>query len=66
MAFIIIEENISFERAMLSKQYVYVWQGGLIVAEGIIDSYDDASVIIKEANYSRKKYLFTYVNEEEC
>jgi hypothetical protein len=65
MAFIIIEENTNFERVTLTKQYVYVWQSGLIVGEGIIDSYDDDSVTIKETNYLRMRYLFTYISEEE-
>jgi hypothetical protein len=63
MDFIILEENTNFEKAIRTKQFIYVWQSGLIVGEGIIDSYDNDSVTINEECYSRTRSLFTYTIE---
>jgi hypothetical protein len=63
MDFIILEENTYFEKAKRTKQFIYVWQSGLIVGGGIIEYYDDDSVTIKEESYSRTRSLFTYTIE---
>jgi hypothetical protein len=59
MTIVVIKKDEDFEKAMLDKQYVYVWKEGFIVDGGMVDSYNDLSVIVEGGYFARLRNTFT-------